>query len=205
MCGADYEAPMIAAWGALQPNLLAGYNSGFLRDGATLAVIAWDPDGYAEDDGSPQSVQFYLDFFTSLKGGNTQLVNVSMMYTGLYGPFTTGPRYTALTRDSGGLLIDTTGPDWTTQITKLWGAVTAGSGGFALSGSPVPATIQVWLDGPPPGPGVTTPGVQVPEQNPNGVVNWQYSPISNTVVINSQSYGIQATDTITVVYTLACN
>jgi hypothetical protein len=201
-CQGNYNATMLASWTALQPGILAGHNTGFLRDGATLAVIVYDPDGYAEDDGSPQTTDFYLDFFNSLKGGN-QLVNVSMMYTGLYGPYPPTPRYTSLTLKSGGQLIDTTGPDWTKQINQLWSSVSAG-GGFILTGTPIPDTIQVWLDGPPPRPGVTAHGLQLQQQNPNGTWNWQYLTGSNSIVVNTQNIKLGANDTLAAVYTLTC-
>jgi hypothetical protein len=204
-CQANYNATMTAGWTALQPGILSGHNAGFLRDGAALAVIVYDLDGYAEDEGSSQSTDFYLNFFSSLKGGDPQLVNVSMMYAGVYGAYTTGPRYTSLTQKSGGQLIDTAGPNWTKQINLLWNSVSGGSGGFVLSGTPVPETIQVWLDGPPPGPGVTVHGLQIQQANPNGTWNWKYLPTSNSIVFNGQNISLGSTDTLTAVYTLACD
>jgi hypothetical protein len=203
-CNGNYNATMLSAWNGLQPNILAGHNAGFLRDNAALAVIVYDPDGYAEDEGSPQMPDYYLNYFGSLKGGDSQLISVSVMYMNVFGNFPAGRRYSALVGPSGGLMLDSTAANWANDVTKLWAAIASGNGGFALSGTPIPDTIQIWLDGPPPGPGVTMPGLQILETNPNGTTNWTFVPSSNSVVFNSQNYTIGASDTVTVVYSLAC-
>jgi hypothetical protein len=197
---------MEAAWTALQPGILSGHNAGFLRDGASLAVIVYDPDAFLEDDGSPQATDYYLNFFSSLKGGNSQLVSVSLMYVGAYYvPHPTlGTRYTALTKGSDGLLIDTTGANWSAEVSQLWTAATGSLGALVLSGTPVPSSIQVWLDGPPSGPGVAMPGLQIQQMNANGSANWQYIASTNTLLINSQNVGLGSSDTVYVVYALAC-
>ncbi len=203
-----YEAPMVAAWEALQPNILAGHNMGFLRDGAALAVIAYDPDGNLEDEGSSQTVDFYVNFFSSLKGGSTNLITVSLMYADVFEGGTKtppGPRYTSLAKTSDGLLIDTAGQNWTQQISQLWSNLLGGSAGFPLSGTPTMGTITVWLDGPPPGPGVSAPGIQIQPGNPNGTWNWEYLPTSNSIVLNSANFSLLDSDTLTVAYSLACN
>jgi hypothetical protein len=206
----NYEAPVVAAWEALQPGLLSGHNAGFLRDNASLAVIAYDPDGNLEDEGSPQEPDFYINFFASLKGGDKSLISASLMYADVYDGWIgtkPGPRYQALAKDSGGALIDTFGKDWTTQVTNLWTNIAGGSGigAMILSGTPIPSTIEIWLDGPPAGPGVSAPGIQIPQQNSSGSSNWTYAANSNSIVLNSQFYTIGATDTLTVVYSLSCH
>ena len=214
----SYEAPMTSAWKALQPTLLSGHNAGFLRNNAALAIIVFDPDAYglAEDEGSPDSTVFYLNYLTLLKGGDPGLVTVNLIWaheleceTNVCQP---GPRYAALTSGSGGFLLDSARSDWAdlnlSQLAaSLSGAsnITGGQvGGYVLSSTPVLNSITVWLDGPPPGPGVTTPGLQIQPQNPSGVWNWQYNSASNSIVINIQNIVLGPNDTIAVVYSLAC-
>jgi hypothetical protein len=205
-CNGNYNATMAAAWSALQPNILSGHNAGFLRDWASLAVIIYDPDGYAEDEGSPQQTSYYLDFFKSLKGGDASRVSVSVLYLGIFGPFQPEPRYSALTNASGGVMVDTGAIGWTNEIQKIWATVTNGAsnGAFVLSGTPIPSTIQVWLDGPPPGPDVTMPGLSVPQTNSNGSWNWIYQPAKNSLAFNPQNFTLGPADTVTVVYQLTC-
>jgi hypothetical protein len=72
-----------------------------------------------------------------------------------------------------------------------------------LSITPDPASIKVYLDGPPPdqvGPG-QTPGVQVLTTNPNGSWNWMYDPVNNWVFINPATLSVSASDTLYVEYT----
>jgi hypothetical protein len=205
-CNGNFNATMSAASLALQPSILAGHNAGFLRDGASLAVVVYDPEGYVYDDGSPQKTSYYLDFFRSLKGGDASRVTVSMLYLGVLGAAQPQPRYSSLTSASGGMMVDTAAPDWTNEIPKLWATLSnsGSSGGFVLSGTPIASTIQVWLDGPPPGPGVTMPGLSVQQTNANGSWNWAYQPAKNSIVFNPQNFSLGSADTISVVYQLTC-
>jgi hypothetical protein len=205
-CNGNFNATMSAAGLALQPNILAGHNAGFLRDGASLAVVVYDPDGYLYDEGSPQQTSYYLDFFRSLKGGDASRVTVNLLYLDTSGTHFPEPRYSALTSASGGVMMDTAAADWTNQIPKLWATLINGgsSGGFVLSGTPIPSTMQVWLDGPPPGPGVTEPGLSVPQTNQNGSWNWVYEPAKNSLAFNPANYSPGPSDTVTVVYDLTC-
>jgi hypothetical protein len=203
VCGGYYNGTLLAAWNALQPNLLSGHNAGFLRDGAALAVIVYDPDAADEDDGSPQSTDYYLNYFSSLKGGDSQLVSVSVMYLGENPPFSS-PRYQTLVAASGGATIDSTGSNWTGEISNLWANLSVGTAGYPLSGTPVPDTLQVWLDGPPAGAGVTAPGLPIPEMSSTGTWNWKYVPAFNSIAFNRQKLALSAADTVTVVYALTC-
>ena len=83
---------------------------------------------------------------------------------------------------AGGVALDTQQSDWTQGVLDLWNIVLASSTRFPLSGTPDPASILVYLDGPPPGqvqPGQTA-GVQILATNPNGSTNWSYDSTSNT-------------------------
>jgi hypothetical protein len=137
------EAPYLA----LQPALLAGHNAGFLRDNAYLAIVVVDGDDGFEDDLSPQSVQAYYDFFSSLKG-DPSLFSFSFVDegTGMGGPV---PRLSQLVQLTGGLEIDTTQPNWATTFNGLWANATAAAYRYPLTGQPVASSVTVSLDGVP--------------------------------------------------------
>jgi hypothetical protein len=107
----------------------------------------------------------------------------------------------------GGVAVDTTQASWWQGLITLWSQLLARAMTFHLSGPPVPSTIAVYLDGPPPGqtmPGQTA-GLALAASNPNGSWNWQYDAVSNSVQLNAGVINLLPTDSLYVTYTLACN
>jgi hypothetical protein len=72
--GSSTEKGLEMAFQALSDPLVSGDNAGFLRADASLEIIMLSD----EDDQSPQSLDFYVAFFYSIKGaGNTSLFHLS--------------------------------------------------------------------------------------------------------------------------------
>ncbi len=70
-CGSSEEMGLEAVRVALSEPRLSNENAGFLRDDAKLVVVFFSD----EEDQSPSTVEYYIDFFTSIKGPR----NISML------------------------------------------------------------------------------------------------------------------------------
>ncbi len=214
-CNIDEEF-FEATYEALVSGVGATYNkaNNFVRPGASLAVIVVNGDN--EDDNSrTETPQWYASQFLAIKGlDHPELFSWSYIDPTEFGaagghqPFNTLPqRLASMLSLVGGVAIDTTQNDWEQGIGDLWDQLRAARTQFTLSGSPDPSTIQVYLDGPPPGqvgPG-QSPGVLLPATDPNQSWNWSYEASTNQVVINPDSISLISTDTLYVAYTLACS
>jgi hypothetical protein len=190
------------------------YNSQLIRPNAYLALITMNGDN--EDDNSrTQTPQWFANQFLSVKGADhPELFSWSYINPSQFGssgghqPFNRLPeRLASLLSLAGGVALDTQQSDWEQGVLDLWNIVLASSTRFPLSGTPDPTTIQVYLDGPPPGqvgPGQTQ-GVQILGTNPNGSSNWTYESTSNTLDVNNANLTLSSSDTLYVEYTLVCN
>ncbi len=194
------EQMLDAIYIALQPNLLAGHNNGFLRDDARLEIVVvnWDP----EDDSGFLLPDQYINFLNSLKA-------VPSMVTVNYidgTPQNDIARMNQVVQGTGGLLLNQWDDDTTLEasLAQLWiGAATPPP--FPLGGTPAPGTLVVYLGGPPAGPGVTQPGVVVAPRNPDGTTNWTYDATANALLLNEAFLGVANDSTpLYVTYTLAC-
>jgi hypothetical protein len=202
-----------AAYGAVVATSNQGRNAPLIRPDAYLAIITVNGDN--EDDNSlVQTPLWYATELLSIKGADhPELFSWSYVNpSGLGGqgghqPFDQLPaRIDAMLTLAGGVAIDTKQNNWEQGVADLWNIALAADNRYPLSGTPDPATILVYLDGPPPGqqmPG-QTPGVLVPAAGATGSANWTYDATSNTLNLNQPSLALSSTDTIYVEYTLAC-
>ena len=187
---------------ALQSSLLAGHNAGFLRDDAYLAVIGVS-DG---DDNSPQSVQFYYNFFESVKGfRNANMFSFSAVNqlptdpsggcaNGLAYDGSTVTRVPQLVQLTGGINVDICTSDWGTSLQQLGNIAFGARTSFPLTAQPAdPTKIAVELN-----------GQAVPPTGPNNAPEWHYDATSNSVVFDPLA-APQPGDTLTVSYTVACS
>ncbi len=202
-----YEA-VVSGTGATYNN-----SNAFIRQGAYLAIVTVNGDN--EDDNSQkETVDWYANQFLSVKGNDhPELFSWSYINPSQFGtsgggtPFDRLPaRIAAMLKLVGGVALDTTQDNWFKGILDLWNIVLASSKQFALSGTPDPTSIKLYLDGPPPdqATGGQAPGVLLQATNPNQSWNWQYEPLSNTILVNPATVSLQSTDTLYAEYTLVC-
>ncbi len=176
------EQGMIGAYDALTPPLVDHAddprtpipndgNLGFLRPDAKLALIFISDS----DDQSDGTVDFYAQFFASLKP-NPGMVNVSAVVS----PSTTvcpsaegpGPRYIDLAQRFNGVVEAICTPDWTASLQRVGSSVFGQQNIFPLSGWPAdPSQISVVVN-----------GAAVPAG-----AGWHYDPATNSVVFDPQS------------------
>jgi hypothetical protein len=188
------------------------WNAGLVRPGAYLAVIVVQSDG--EDDNSrTQDPQWFANQFLTIKGADhPELFSWSYISPTSYGapgghtPFDRLPQRIAETLSRvGGVAIDTGQDNWWLAMSDLWNAALLAND-LHLSGKPDPATIAVYLDGPPPSatpPGQTS-GLLIPQTDSSGNANWTYDSAANAVDINGNVLSVSSYDTIYVQYTLTC-
>jgi hypothetical protein len=143
-------------------------NGGFLRDDARLVLIFVTD----EEDFSPQSVAYYETFFRGLKGNDSSLLSISA----ISGPenlatcptaSSTGSRYLALARATGGVTESICTPNWAASLQKLSDSAFGPKRRFTLSQTPADAAqLGVLVNGVPVGSG------------------WTYDAASNSVVFD---------------------
>jgi hypothetical protein len=185
---------------------------GFVRPGAYLAVITANQDN--EDDNSSQTVGYYESQLLSTKGyDHPELFSWSYINPSQFGssgghqPFNRLPtRIAEMLSQVGGVALDTSQPEWWKGILDLWQIALASTTQFALTGTPDPSTIEVYLDGPPPdqADGGQLPGAQIQPGN-NGSWNWRYDAPTNTLQVNPDTLSLGASDVLYVTYTLVCS
>ncbi|MBI2377622.1 MAG: choice-of-anchor D domain-containing protein [Deltaproteobacteria bacterium] len=169
--GSGTEQGLQAAYQALSPPLSTGWNAGFLRPDAYLALIFVSD----ECDQSPRSVDFYANFFQSIKGfRNTNLFSASLIGTdavedcdGQIGPTV---RYPMLVERTGGVFESISTADWSRALQNLGLSVFGYKSRFFLTNQPVAGTVEVWVD-----------GVRVEDRAPSGQVRWTYDRASNSI------------------------
>jgi hypothetical protein len=164
--GSDLEQGLLAAALAVQPELLAGANAGFLRDGAQLLVAFVSDEEDCSHNGSldgfestncythPEMlmpVEEILDYLWEAKGGDRDLVTFgAIIGPGLEGQCETayrGPRYARTVQLAGGMIGDICSSDWSTMLTDL-GLTAAGVlRAFDLTYSAIPDTVLVQVEG----------------------------------------------------------
>ena len=200
-CSDDLFQPAYLALTA--PNL-TGYNAGFLRSDASLAVIGVD-DG---DDASPQSNDFYFNFFEGLKGfANSSQFSFSAVNnlpsdpSGGCGSGSNSIQYDGPTvrvpdmvSRTGGLGVDICTQNWGAALTQL-GAIAFGSrSAFPLTATPADPTQIVVKNG----------TAVIPAVDPTrGLPNWTYSAATNAVVFDPAVVPLPG-QTITVTYPVEC-
>ncbi|MEE2903333.1 MAG: choice-of-anchor D domain-containing protein [Myxococcota bacterium] len=181
--GSGTEQGLQAAYMALSNPLIFGHNAGFLRPDAVLSVIFVSD----EDDFSPSSVDFYYNFFVSIKGyRRANLLNVSSIVGDNAGSSTQqnctafpGTRYRRLAALTGGMFLSICSQDWSRSLQELSTNAFGLKSLFLLNNQPVESSINVIIDGVSVLPREDIDGDGVPDSN--GLLNWEYSADNNAI------------------------
>ena len=170
--GSGNEAGLQAAYLALSPPVITGWNAGFVRPSAYLALIILSD----EEDYSVNPVDFYINSFLAIKGfRNTHLFSASAIVgdvPGGCGSFQAeaGTRYVETAERTGGIFESICTQNWSQALQNLGLAVFGYKSRFFLSNQPVAGTVVVTVD-----------GVPVDATSSGGQVRWVYDPGTNTV------------------------
>ena len=170
--GAGIEQGLEAAYRALSSPVITGWNNGFLRQDAYLALIFVSD----EEDQSPQAVDFYVNYFRAIKGfRNTNLFSVSAIVGDVPGGCggsnaDPGARYVESADRTGGIFESICTQDWATALQNLGLSVFGYKSRFFLSNQPVAGTVEVLVD-----------GVVIESRHSSGQVRWTYDPTTNSV------------------------
>jgi len=167
------EVVLDAAYNALTPPLINGHNAGFLRRDAVLSIIGVTD----EREQSQRSVDFFLNFFLSIKGfRNSQLFSFSSISggeTGCSGPGSSAqaaPRLVEIANRSGGVEESICTQDWSRTLEDLSLKAFGQKSRFFLTNQPVIPTIEVLVD-----------DQRLPASEASGQVNWTYDFSTNSV------------------------
>jgi hypothetical protein len=195
-CSDEQEAGLEAAWIALSPPELddPGMNGGFVREDAKLYIICVSD----EQDQSRGNADFYVDFFSSIKGfRNPEMMKVSAIVgdcpdgCGEYADC--GSRYIEVANRTGGIVESVCTSNWGEALEHLGIDAFAAIREFPLSRPADPSTIVVTVNGNP-----------VPQASEHeGADGWTYEPDSNSVFFGDDVVPDKG-DRIEVQYTAAC-
>ncbi len=179
-CGDDQPCPGVCA-DELRcvKGKCGGYNRGFLRPDATLEVVFLSD----EEDQSPGSVPFYIDFYKSIKGFlNTSLFHAhaicgpsggcgSSQQSGNDGA-DHGERYIAVQEATGGKFGSICDDDYASTLAEIGEIAFGLQVQFFLTANadPSPGSIKVWLD--------RGTGYQ------ECTTGWEFNQPTNSVVFN---------------------
>jgi hypothetical protein len=178
-CSDEQEAGLQAAHMALTEPLVNDpqWNGGFLREDAKLYLIMLSD----EQDQSRGSVDFYVDFFQSIKGPrNTDMMKMSAIVgdapngcpAGSSQPTAgSGSRYIEVANRTGGIFVSICTSNWAQSLQSLGLDAFAAIREFPLSRPADPSTLTVTVDG------VPIPACAQPEC-PTG---YTYFPDTNSI------------------------
>jgi len=155
--GGGYEMGVLAAHAALTEPLISGANAGFLREGASLAIIFVSD----EDDHSYGGVEYYVRFFSSMKdvGNENNIILAAIVgdtpdgCSGDGGSARAGETYHELVGELGGTTASICAEDFGSTLEQLGLTVAGLSRKFTLSREPDPGTVIVRVDEDGDGPG----------------------------------------------------
>jgi hypothetical protein len=203
-CSDEQEAGLHAAMMALSEPLVTApaANGGFVREDAKLVIIIVSD----EADQSPAPVDFYVDFFKSIKGyRNDQLMDVSV----IVGDTPSGcsangisaeaaPRYVFVQQATGGVFRSHCSANWATTLGDLGLDSFAARTQFPLTRPANPATIAVFVDN------HDGNGQQaIPEDLDGSGDGWEYDAPSNSIVFGDDVVPARGA-TISVSYEATC-
>ena len=168
------EKGLEAAYLALSNPLIFGHNAGFLRQDAVLSIIFVSD----EEDQSSNSVDFYINFFLSIKGfRNTNLFTASSIVgdtpggcRGGAGNAQSGSRYNEVSNRTGGVFQSICTADWSRALEDLSTTAFGFKSRFFLTNQPVAGTLEVFVD-----------GMMIEAQGAGGTVNWIYDFPTNSI------------------------
>jgi hypothetical protein len=201
------------AYLALQPGLLSGHNSGFLRNDAALVLIGLNDSDDLSQSITGNDTNFYSAFFQSVKGFNAQtpfIFNaISLTPSEATGNVFQCPANQNIFLDSfvgdtniplmvgqtGGQLFDVCTQDWATTLSDLGQASRAVQTTFVVNGSPQdPSAIQVAIN-----------GGGIPQYTRDGgAAVWSYDPVTGTLTFLNTSAVPGPGDVLTITYTNTC-
>jgi hypothetical protein len=168
--GSGFEQGLEGAYLALSNPLINTANAGFLRQDAVLSVIVVSD----EEDQSPQTVDFYTNFFLSIKGfRNTNLFTFSAIVGDAPTGCATaqeGLRYIEVAHRTGGVFQSICSSDWSRSLEELSTTAFGFKSRFFLANQPVITTVHVYID-----------GVEVAAVSPEGTINWTYDYSTNSI------------------------
>lgn len=171
-----------------------GWNAKFLRENAQLEIIFLSD----EEDQSPATVSFYIDFFKNIKG----FYNVNMMHAhSIVGPnggcvapdgggADAGKRYMEVSKETGGKIESICNPTFAPVLNDI-GAIAFGlKVQFFLTRIADPPTIKVWING---------------NECKGGNDTWSFDIPSNSVIFVEKGKCMpQPNDEIKVYYKTLC-
>ena len=200
-CSSDTDcggAPYLCVDGATPVRGCGGFNRTFLRDSASLEIVFVSD----EEDSSRAELNFYVDFFRSIKGfRNTSLFHASAIVTpsrgcgsgGDTGDGTTGDRYMEVANQTGGEIGSICDTNFSTVLGQIGNRAFGLRVDFYLSSVPVPGSVRVSrLASCDPGAATTTP-----------LTGWSYDSTANSVLFADGS-APQPGECFVVDYEAAC-
>jgi hypothetical protein len=199
-CGEDQPCPGVCDEGDLcVKGFCGGYNRGFLRSDAALEVVMVSD----EEDQSPGSVPFYIDFFKSIKGFlNEDMMHVHAIVGDKNGGCTisadegadAGKRYIEVQENTGGEFGSICDKSFANVLKDIGNKAFGLQKQFFLSAQAdgSPGNIKVWVD--------TGAGFQ------ECTTGWDYQSDTNSVVFNPAGNCMpQPGDEIKIWYKMVCN
>ncbi len=210
----DGEDVFQPAFLALQPALLAGHNSGFLRNDAALTVIGLNASDDLSQSISGEGTAFYTGFFQSVKAFNPQTpfifnaisITPNEVTNNVFQcpadqniflqTFLGDTNIPLMVGQTGGQLFDVCTQDWPTTLTNLGTASRATQATFVVNGSPenAPGGITVAID-----------GTNIPQYTrAGGSQVWTYDPVTGTLTFLNTGAVPEPGDTLTISYTNTC-
>jgi hypothetical protein len=203
-CSDEQEAGLHAAMMALSEPLISApaANGGFLRERAKLVIIIVSD----EVDQSPGPVDFYVDFFKSIKGyRNDQLMDLSVIVGDDPGgcdangiSAEASPRYVYVQQATGGVFRSHCAANWGATLSDLGLDSFAARTQFPLTRQAAPDSILVEVDA------HDGQGPQVVDRDADGSGDgWEYDAPSNSVVFGDQVVPGRGA-TISVTYDTVC-
>ncbi len=198
-CSDEQEAGLEAAWMALSPPIVddPSMNDGFLREDAKLYIVCVSD----EQDQSRGDPDFYVDFFSSIKGfRNPERMAVSAIVgdspggcSGAGGSAENGSRYIEVANRTGGIFESICTSNWAQALQNLGMDAFAAIREFPLSRPADSSTISV-----------TVNDSEVPQASCEGCPDgWTYYADTNSVYFGDDVVPGRG-DTIEVSYTAAC-
>ncbi|MBK8011147.1 MAG: choice-of-anchor D domain-containing protein [Deltaproteobacteria bacterium] len=172
IAGSGSEKGLQAAYQALSSPLITGWNGGFLRPEAYLALIFVSD----EEDQSTNPVDFYVNYFRAIKGvRNANRFSASAIVGPVDDPFCAstadpGRRYVELARETGGVHDSICTKNWAASLENLGQSAFGYKTSFFLSNEPLVASIEVSLD-----------GRVIDETAQSGQKRWSYEPDLNAI------------------------
>ena len=172
---ANDESGLAAAELSLSPPVIYGHNSGMVRSDAVLSLIFVSD----EPDQSSGSVDYYINFFLSIKGfRNTNLFSASAITapyppgscSGSGGSATSSGRYIAVAERTGGVFQSICTSSWSRSLEDLSTTAFGFKSRFFLTNQPVISSLAVLVD-----------GASLPQQSASGTINWTYDYSTNSI------------------------